>query len=145
VWIDHLKITRVAATFLCTVCFVGSAWAEEYLSNLGNLWPDPSGHTIGDIEVLDSGYGPFIVHLSTGSGLSEPRYAKVRIGTPTAPTTNHTTIQQFQLDSATFEFQGGIAQPWSNMTIQVCQQVGSNGLTLGDLGDPSLNPRPKVE
>src|SRR3974390_1156754 len=112
--------------------------SDEYLSNLGDLWPDPTG--IGDIHVLFYFYAPFVVHFLTGSALNDPRYAKVRIANPVLPTTNHITIQQFQLDSVTFEFQGGIVQPWSNITMQVCQQVGSNGVPLGNLGNPSLNP-----
>ena len=70
-----------AAIFLCLVALVGWAWGEEYLSNLKNLFGSPpSPDIIGDIEVLDYWYGPFIVQFFTGSGLDERRYGH-RLGT----------------------------------------------------------------
>ena len=49
---------RWLAIFLC-LALVGLAEGEEYLSNLGNRWPDPTGTSMGDFEVLVYGYDPF--------------------------------------------------------------------------------------
>jgi len=95
---------------------------------------------MGDIHNLMYPFDPYVAHFFTGSGLKDARYAKMYIGHPTAPATNHPTVQKFELDSVTFEFLGGMAEPWSNITIQVCQQVGTNGILLGELGNASLNP-----
>ena len=132
---------RWLAIFLC-LALVGLAEGEEYLSNLGNRWPDPTGTSMGDFEVLVYGYDPFEVHFFTGSGLNERRYAKMRTGVPGSPLTNSPTVEHFALNSVTFEFIGGISQPWpwSDITIELHQQGGANSVPLGEFGKPSFNP-----
>ena len=90
------------------------------------------------------GYDPFIVHFFTGSGFDERRYAKIGTGVPGSPSTNSTTVEHFALNSVTFEFIGGISQPWpwSDITIELYQQGGANSVPLGEFGKPSLNPAP---
>ena len=132
---------------ICLIAGLLRTDGQEYLSNLGNRWIDPSNpntSSIGDIEVLNSGYGPFIVYFFTGSGLAQAKTAKMRIGVPATEATNSTIItHQFRMDSVTFEFVGGIGQPWPYVTVEVYQQVDSqNERLVGELGHPSLNPMP---
>jgi hypothetical protein len=132
---------QVSAILLCSVVVPEWSEAEEYLSNLGNRWTDPV--SIGDIEPLVSYYGPFIVYFSTGCGLSDTGYAKIREGVPALPVSTNVP-EHFQLDSVTFEFLGSPTSPWTNisMTIQIYQQVGSNSVLVGDLGTDTVNHTP---
>ena len=137
---------QALAILLCLVATLGQMWAEEYLSNLGTKWPDPTGNSIGDIEVLDYGYGPFIVHFFAGSGLNcsnETRYAKMYGGSAAVAQTKP-AVERFLLNAVTFEFIGGPASPWTNisMTVQVYQVVGGRTNLLGDLGNDTVNPTP---
>jgi len=34
---------QALAIFLCLVATLGQTWVEDYLSNLGTKWPDPTG------------------------------------------------------------------------------------------------------
>jgi hypothetical protein len=131
------------AILFCIVASVGCG--QEYLSNLGNKWIDPSNPSaasIGDNYTLIGPYGPFVVHFFTGSSLDEGRYPKIYSRVPRAAATNSPTVQLFELDSVTFEFQGGFSQPWSDITIEIYQQVGTNNILLGQFGNPSLNLTP---
>jgi hypothetical protein len=127
--------------FICFVAGFNQGWAEQYLSNLANKWTDPV--SIGDIEVLDYWYGPFIVYFSTGSGLIDTGFDKIREGVPALPVSTN-VAETFQLNSVTFEFLGSPTSPWTNisMTIQIYQQVGSNSVLVGDLGTDTVNPTP---
>ena len=109
------NLIRGPAIFLCLAASVGWAWGEEYLSNLRNLFGDPpSPNIIGDIEVLDYLYGPFVVQFFTGNGLDDRKYAKMYTGNPTAPRTNSATVVRFELNSVTFEFLGSPSSSWTN-------------------------------
>ena len=131
-------LLRSSVVLLCFAAGTSQTWGEEYLSNLGDLWPDPTGQTIGDIEVLTSYYGPFVVEFFTGSGTNA---TKLATGITNAP-----RVEAFELTSVTFEFLGSPWQPWSdwsNVTIEVSQQVSSNqSIVLGDLGNAVVNPTP---
>ena len=133
---------RLLAIHLYLVSMVGWSEGEEYLSNLKTLWPDPTGNSKGDIEVLIYGYDPFVVSFFTGSGVNERRFSNMYSGNPSSTATNSTVVNGFELNSVTFEFLGGISQPWSSITVQVYQQVGTNSILLGEFGNPSWNPTP---
>ena len=132
---------RLLAIPLYLVSMVGWSAGEEYLSNLANKWLDPA--SIGDIEPLVSYYGPFIVYFSTGLGLSETGYAKIREAVPPLPGSTN-VAETFQLNSVTFEFLGSPTSPWTNisMTIQVYRQAGGQNILVGDLGNDTVNPTP---
>jgi hypothetical protein len=105
-------LTR-SSVVLCFAAVIGQTCGEEYLSNLGDLWPDLTGQTIGDIEVLTSYYGPFVVQFFTGSVTNETKLA--------AGITNAPKVEAFELTSVTCEFLGSPWQPWSdwsNVTIR---------------------------
>src|ERR1043165_4777794 len=106
-------LLRGFVVFLCFAAVIDNAGAEEYLSNLGDLWPDPTGASMGDFETLVYPYAPFVVQFFTGSGTN---VAKQVVGG-----TNFAPVQAFELTSATFEFWGGAPQPWSGLTVQVSQ------------------------
>jgi hypothetical protein len=128
-----LLLTSVV--FLSFAAVINNAWPEEYLSNLGDLWPDPTGVSMGDFETLVYPYTPFVVQFFTGSGTNE---AKQVVGG-----TNSPTVQAFELTSVTFEFWGAVPQPWGGLTVEVSQVLSSNqSIVLGDLGNQSVNPTP---
>jgi hypothetical protein len=134
-------LIQTSTIVLCLVGGIGQSWAEEYLSNLGDLWPDPTGNTMGDIEVLIGPYGPFVVQFFTGSGTNEMNY----ITMSAAIATNSANAEAFNLTSVTFEFLGSPWQPWSNwsnVTIEVSQQVSNQSIVLGQLGNAVVNPTP---
>ena len=70
-------LMRLLAIHLYLVSMVGWSEGEEYLSNLKTLWPDPTGNSKGDIEVLIYGYDPFVVSFFTGSGVNERRFSNM--------------------------------------------------------------------
>lgn len=128
-------LLRRSVLLVCFLVAGGQTWAEEYLSNLGDLWPDPTGASMGDFETLVYPYTPFVVQFFTGSGTNEAK--QVVSGT------NSPTVQAFELTSVTFEFWGAVPQPWGGLTVEVSQQVSSNqSIVLGDLGNQSVNPTP---
>lgn len=137
---------RSSAIFFCLLGLLGNLLSEEYLSNLGNRFVDPANPTmpseneIGDIHALFSPYQPFAVQFFTGSGSDERRYAKMYAGAPPAVPTNSTTTEKFELNYATFEFDGGHAQAWSNLNVQLYHQVGKENVLVGELGNPVVNP-----
>src|SRR3974390_1212494 len=135
------RISLRVSVLLCSVIFAGWSEADEYVSNLANRWTDPA--SIGDIEVLDYWYGPFVVYFSTGSGLSDTGLAKRRESFPPFPVWTN-VAKRFQLDSVTFEFLGSPTSPWTNisMAIQVFQQVGTNSVLVSELGNDTVNPTP---
>ena len=148
-WTSRLKINPATATFVCTGCLVGWTWGDEYLSNLENPWIDPSNPAVpsmGDNLTLIYSYAPFVVHFFTGSSVNEGRFSKIYSPVPRSPavtnSANSATAELFELSSVTFEFQGGISQPWSNITTEIYQQVGTDSILLGELGNPSFNPTP---
>ena len=134
-----------SSIIICLITGFIQVGAEEYLSNLENRWIDPSNPavpSIGDNLTLIYPYGPFVVHFFTGSGLDERRYSKMRIGVLSPALTNSAAVEHFNLNSVTFEFQGGFSQPWSDIKIEIYRQVGTNSILLGEFGNPSLNPAP---
>jgi hypothetical protein len=136
---------RSSAILVWLVVGIGQTGAEEYLSNLKNLFGDPpSPDIIGDIEVLNYWYGPFVVQFFTGSGLDEGRSAKIFTRRPAATATNFATIEHFELNSVTVEFLGSPASPWTNisMTVEVYQHLGDQKILLGELGNDTVNPTP---
>lgn len=118
--------------------------AVEYLSNLGTRWVDPSNpdvNSIGDIEALVEGYAPFVAHFFTGTVSGEANPAAAISSVSVVPSTNF-AVAGFVLNHATFEFIGSRAQGWSNVTVELYQELGTNRVLLTTLGGPTLNPTP---
>src|SRR5436190_4845603 len=137
------QMIRRLAILLYLAVRLGSASAEDYLSNLGTRFVDPANPNagaseIGDCHWLFSLYQPFAVQFFTGSGSDESKFIKMHTGIPPVGVTN-LTLTHFKLDSATFEFLWGHAQAWSNVNVQLYHQVGKENVLIGELGNPVVN------
>lgn len=135
---------RSSSIILCLLAELSGAWAGDYLSNLGNPWIDPGNPTcncsIGDFQTLLENW-PFAVQFFTGATSGGTNPAAINTVEQGAVTTNSIPVG-FQLNSVTFEFDVHSSQPWSNLNVQVYQQVGGQGIPLGGLRDPMVNPKP---
>ena len=115
--------------------------AIDYVSNLGTRWVDPANpdvNDIGDIHALVGGYAPFVAHFLTGTVSGEVGPAAVGL-VSVAPSTNW-PVTGFVLNQVTFEFIGGRDQSWSNVTVELYQELGTNRVLLATLCSPSVNP-----
>jgi hypothetical protein len=131
---------RVAAGLLALLTVVGGLRAEEYLSNLTNLFVDPVNpgavNNEMPLEFLFSYSYPYAVHFFTGGGASEtngPDAGSLTVGA--------TNAASFQLNWVTLEFNGGRQQPWTGIQVLLCQQVGGSSNLLGELGIAAVDPR----
>lgn len=138
-------LLRLLAVVVCLVAGLSRAWPEEYLSNLGNRWIDPSNPdvmSIGDIHTLFGAVGPFAVQFFTGSQSAQTNSARLTAAVSEAIGTNSVSVIAFELNSVTYEFIGGRSQPWSDVSVGLYQKVGEQSILTSALGNPTVNPKP---
>ena len=129
-----------SAFMLCLLAVLSEAWGVEYLSNLGNLWSDP-GTSMGDIVAIYSGVAPFTLQFFTGAPSGETTTAGIITGQAVIGA-HPTNVVAFELNLVTLEFVGDHTQPWSDVSVQVYQQMSNGKMLVGELGNPVLDPSP---
>jgi hypothetical protein len=111
------KQLGVMAVMFALLTFPARTGATTYVSNLGNIF---SGGGIGDIHNVFAGTG-FEGSFSTGVG-------------------------SFNLNFVTLEFfiTPGLFPPqsWTDVNVQLYQQVGGQTVLVGQLGNPTVNSTP---
>jgi hypothetical protein len=83
------------------------------------------------------------VQFFTGARSAETSATELNTAeTAVAIGTNSVSVAGFELDSVTFEFIWGHAQPWSDANVEVYQGTGDQSILLGQLGNPAVDPMP---